>query len=829
MVNEEVDLAIVVVHEEVFAGGYLKIPQSLFFLGRGGNRGGGGFRDRSENNFQSNTDNDEPMKTFSGWPNVKPAAIPFESADQYTDNKIPSGTFEFALSHIEQCNDFFIQLYSKEKELLELNNTLQKEYQDAPELNLSSMKINQACLAKSSDDCWYRAVLLNTNLIKTQVRFIDFGDTIDLETRTIRQLAKKFSSLPPYAYRCTLNNVRSNENISTDELSSKCVGRQFHGLIEKKTSDERYFLQSDDFQRLMIDIKAIEKNLPCSIVYIDSDQHQFYIQDDSKTMEQIDEEVKVEIDLPPEDIQVNAMVISTFEDAPYRAVIQADLEENVRVYFVDYGNTNICSKISLKKCPEQLQKYPPQAKRCQLSDRSVNDLDQVYKQLDDYIESADVTYAIIHQVDDLHHVLLSINGECWNEKYDDQSSTITTATTVQERERPASASGKRNNDAILSPNGNSMSSSMNIKRQKNGSEPIELTSMAYREGMLVYIDQNKPMVYLQLIPESETILERIDGLVDTIVEENQRPSSYDIGEDVLAQFTKDNRHYRARIESYSTSTELYTVYFLDYGNMEENVRKEQLFSYSEQLKTIPAQAQGYHLDKITSSTWLNVLRPILEDKVDETMEFYFIDPTNSIIHLKLDDENRFYTQPKTFTANISGSYDDCFYIHILPDADVLVCEMDELLQAHAKEQQSNHIWKSNDLCIVFHSERNVHFRGRILSMNDEKYNVQCIDYGHVLFNITEENLYLLTDEDLIKREPLARQCRLYGVDEKEQFKAIEEMIRHINPMERVTITIDNDQNAPCMFVMLFRENNEIVNDRFIRVRYLSKSCEISYL
>lgn len=379
---------------------------------------------------------------------------------------------------MEHNNDFFIQLYSKEKELTTLTDDLQKEYKDAPEINLASMKINQACLGKSSDNCWYRAVLLSTDIRKTHVRFIDFGDTIELASGTIRQLAKKFSTQPPYAYRCMLKHVRTNGNLPTNTIINRCAGQRFHGQIEKKTPEDIYLLQSKDLQSLMIDIKAIEKNPSCLIVYVDSDQHQFFIQDDPDTMEKIEAEVHVDIDLPQEDIQVDTMAISTFKDAPYRAIIQEDLDDDVRVYFVDYGNINICSKKSLKKCPDQLKNYPHQAKRCQLSPIANQDLDQAYQQLEHHIESEVVTYTIVKKINDFFEVLLYIGGECWNEKFvnehsfetDEQSSTTTTATTVKERERPISANGKRNNEEIFSPTDTSINQSNNVKRQKSDSE-----------------------------------------------------------------------------------------------------------------------------------------------------------------------------------------------------------------------------------------------------------------------------------------------------------------------------------------------------------------------
>jgi hypothetical protein len=467
----------------------------FFFIGRGGfsdrgNRGGGrpgGFGDRNENVFRPNSDNNDSVKTFSGWPNVKSTANRFEAGDQFIENEIPKESFQFVLSHIEKSNDFFIQLYSKENELSQLTETLQIEYKDAPELNINLIKINQACLAKSSDDCWYRAIILTTGLTKIKIRFIDFGDTIDVDIKTIRQLAKKFCLTSPYAYRCTLKNVENNENINTNEIIDKCANQKFNGKIEKKTSDDKYILQSEDFEKLMIDIKAIKKYISCFIVYIDTDKHQFYIQDDHQTMEKINNEVTTNDEqLSSEDIYLNSMVISTFEDKPYRAIIQSDLDENVSVYFVDYGNTNICSKTSLKKCNEQLKNYPPQAKRCELYDISINDLDQIFKKLEEYIEYDKTEISIVNQNDNLLNVRLYIDDECFNEKFQNIDINDQSSTTVKEQERPISVTGKRNNEEILSPVGNSLSKSMNIKRQKSESETeginmkfIELTSSSF--------------------------------------------------------------------------------------------------------------------------------------------------------------------------------------------------------------------------------------------------------------------------------------------------------------------------------------------------------------
>ncbi|CAF4012309.1 unnamed protein product [Rotaria sp. Silwood2] len=461
--------------------------------GRGGGRGGrtGGFEDRSDNDFRSNSDNNDSMKTFSGWPNVKTPVKTFEAGDHFIENEIPQETFQFVISHIETSNDFFIQLYSKADELSTLTDTLQNEYTNAPELNLNSIEINQVCLAKSSDQCWYRAIILSNNITKINVRFIDFGDTIDIDKKSIRQLEKKFSLTPPYAYRCMLENIEVNENFDRNKIIEKCAEQIFNGKIEKKLSNNKYLLQSDNFQKLMIDINAIKlkskTNIKCHIIYINFDKYEFYIQDDNETMTKINNKITTtttdEISL--DNIQINSMVISLYDNKPCRAIIQADLNENVRLYFVDYGYTNICSKTSLKQCNEQLKTYSYQAKRCQLYDISSNMLDEAFKKLNEYIKIDNIEISIVNQDDDLYHVIIYIDNECFNEKFSKQSNIIdqhettsdindqsstTTATTVKEQERPMSITGKRNSEEISSPSGNSLNASMNIKRQKSESD-----------------------------------------------------------------------------------------------------------------------------------------------------------------------------------------------------------------------------------------------------------------------------------------------------------------------------------------------------------------------
>ena len=617
---------------------------------------------------------------------------------------------------------------------------------------------------------------------------MDFGDTLDVENRQLRLLEKKFCLQAPYAYRCSPKEEIQGE---IGQITDACAGKDFRGRL--LSSNQRFVLQSDEFQALLR--PAAPKRLPCDLVYLDFDHQQIFLQENPSLMEKIRSEVEKEFstNASPSDLQCSAIVLSMFEEAPYRARVESHDEERVQVYFVDYGNAARCEKKDLKQCSDDLKRYPYQARACRLSGVPSMDLEQ----LEEYL---DVDGLEVCRVDDGNEVLLYHHGQCLNQLQSDEEHS-TTGTTVKEQDRPTT--NKRNNDQILSPPSVSVNQSINVKRKKSESEVAH-------QATLTHLDAQHPWVYLQLLPESESLLEQINTLISKIVDDNQHQPSYQIDDLVIAQFTEDDNHYRARIQSYHEDRQCYTVYFIDYGNTDTNVKEEQLFSVSKELEQIEGQARRVRLEKISEQRWTSRLRSKLEkEKLNDLVEFRYLNDEKSVIDLQVDDDDDDDVQ--TFTANISGTQKDSFYVHLLPEADSLICEMAELIDTHPRDHLADDkSWSVDDLCIVFDRDEDQYFRGRLLN---DHFDVQCIDYGKILVDLTKENLYVLNDDDVLRRAALAQPCRLFGVNEENQIKAIEEVIRHIDPNELVTITVQSKDDG-YLQVMLFRENNEIVNDQF---------------
>ncbi|CAM4748884.1 unnamed protein product [Rotaria magnacalcarata] len=758
-----------------------------------------------------------------------------------------------------------------------------------------------------------------------KIRFVDFGDTTEVNLKTIKSLAKKHCSVAPYAYQCTFENIQTLNNVNIENLINQCSGKNFNGKIKGKFSGNKFALDSDDFLKVLLDINAITlkpvvtlKRIPCLIVHIESDQHQFFIQDDKETADKIAEQILVEEpnssvlssdevkQLPPETI-----VIAQFENEPYRAIIQSDeSDDNVIVWYVDFGNTSLCSKTSLKQCSKELSSYPNQSKRCQLYGILSDKIDDAFTYLRDISDSENVEISIVKEKSLLSNVLLYADDICVNEKFGCDLNAIETSdtnvntgdqattTTVNEQEQPQipltieqppsvveqppsvveqppsvveqppsvveqppsvveqppsvvetpssiveqppsvveqppsvvetpSSIVEQSPSVVEQPTNDDVLSQNEILEpaEFDSNEPKEEESQ-YRTGLLTHMEMDKPYIYLQLLPESVPILERIHELIDKIVLEQLHNSSYAIGDHVIAKFSEDDEHYRARIESYSSTSNLYTVYFLDYGNLDENVPVDHLYSYSGELEAIEPLVRRYLLNQVTIETWTKTVQSIIEEKLNDNIEFTIIDENNSIIDVKFDDaiyadhvqeyveqiESSIIEQTKSFAANISATDKDSFYIHILPDDNLRVCELEEYLKTCDKQRK--HIWAINDRCIVGNDEEHF-YRGQILATDDNKYHVKCIDYGNILENINDGHLFVLSDVRILEQLPLAQQCRLYGIDDSNQIKVINDIIKNIPTTECVTVDIENDENYQLWLVKLTRENNDVINDHYL--------------
>ncbi|CAF4266503.1 unnamed protein product, partial [Rotaria magnacalcarata] len=104
-------------------------------------------------------------------------------------------------------------------------------------------------------------------------------------------------------------------------------------------------------------------------------------------------------------------------------------DDNVIVWYVDFGNTSLCSKTSLKQCSKELSSYPNQSKRCQLYGILSDKIDDAFTYLRDISDSENVKISIVKEKSLLSNVLLYADDICVNEKFGCDLNAIETSDT----------------------------------------------------------------------------------------------------------------------------------------------------------------------------------------------------------------------------------------------------------------------------------------------------------------------------------------------------------------------------------------------------------------
>lgn len=179
----------------------------------------------------------------------------------------------------------------------------------------------------------------------------------------------------------------------------------------------------------------------CQVVHIEAAQRRFYAQKDADIVAEIEELLQHEDEqvaaLSPDELAklpAGAVVIAYYEDAPYRAVVQSTAsDEQVNVRFVDFGNSSLCPKTSLKACNEKLSSYPHQSIECQLHGVPSDQVDKAYEYLEQHSDSEELSIALVTERDGLSSVLLFDKDECINARfgYDPDSEETVASAQVQ--------------------------------------------------------------------------------------------------------------------------------------------------------------------------------------------------------------------------------------------------------------------------------------------------------------------------------------------------------------------------------------------------------------
>ncbi|KAI8501531.1 Tudor domain containing 15 [Branchiostoma belcheri] len=322
----------------------------------------------------------------------------------------PPGTKErIYMSHIISPHQFWVQLHSYKYDITELMEGIlaHKHEMDKPASLLHDIQTGTICAALGSDDpsnVYYRGIVKSIMDDNTaDVYFVDYGDSQKTPRSNIKYLPPEFAVLPMQAIECTLKDIQPNpewtdevrnyfEMVTLDkELVGEVVGKSSEGKLYVQLKERRGGLTLDIRDMLIKEgfAKSIKEDsvhgfketklefgkeyemyvsnaqgpgdftcqLPESLDLIDT------IAEELQNLSQTAKEV------PSCDIKPGKACMAKYseDDCWYRAqVLSSSTTGEVKVRFVDFGNTETVSANTLKELNQRMAEIPAQSIECSL-------------------------------------------------------------------------------------------------------------------------------------------------------------------------------------------------------------------------------------------------------------------------------------------------------------------------------------------------------------------------------------------------------------------------------------------------------------------------------
>ncbi|GIX89754.1 hypothetical protein CDAR_245581 [Caerostris darwini] len=368
------------------------------------------------------------------------------SVPKFLHPNVPLGNQEGYVTVVNTPHDFFIQLATCEDSLNELSSELSEICDSAS--SIQNPNIGYACCAKfSEDNNWYRAEIVSLQETMANVIFVDYGNTDFVPINSLKYLNEKFLGIPPYAISCKLNGIVSTceqwpevainafqdmvldcplgitfvskdipaiVNISKDDkdVAQSLIDMELANVdtcpeTEEAYADDHLTTVEDQLHSLPSDLsypqrKLSSSKLPVKISYVDS-YDKFYIMPlelstelDTvmKTLEILyssetrtnDTKASAPDVLEDPSISLPCVAKHSEDEAWYRAIITDIDGDNIYIFFVDYGYSEVSSLKNLRPLTPELIKIPPIAIECKMYAIQANEgkEPEIIKKLEEY-------------------------------------------------------------------------------------------------------------------------------------------------------------------------------------------------------------------------------------------------------------------------------------------------------------------------------------------------------------------------------------------------------------------------------------------------------------
>uniref|UniRef100_A0A8D0FF07 Tudor domain containing 6 n=1 Tax=Strix occidentalis caurina TaxID=311401 RepID=A0A8D0FF07_STROC len=151
------------------------------------------------------------------------------------------------ITHVEDPWTFYCQLERCADVLAQLMDNIDRLSETMTSIT-TSQKSGSLCLAKYTDNCWYRGLITKTKP-NTEVFFVDFGNTETIEKDHLLPLpsdACDILLLPMQAIKCSLADISNVPKEATTWFKQAVLERQLKAIVVAKKSDGKLLIELFD-------------------------------------------------------------------------------------------------------------------------------------------------------------------------------------------------------------------------------------------------------------------------------------------------------------------------------------------------------------------------------------------------------------------------------------------------------------------------------------------------------------------------------------------------------------------------------------------------------
>ncbi|XP_071949059.1 uncharacterized protein [Antedon mediterranea] len=204
---------------------------------------------RGKNSYR----NDGKTSTYNGYQhqpsnfqkfnnqNIPPSPVMAEKCEMMS---LKEGKIETAMIYVANGpSSFYVQVNqpTSVRAIQQISDPMSEDYSNIKEVHLPV--VGELCIAKFSDDYWYRAEVLSIGTNKLNVKFIDYGNIDPVKKEDVRRIKEPYSKIPVVAIHCALHGAPITDNPKdkqsqefAEKFVNKVVGVKRVGITPKGVS-----------------------------------------------------------------------------------------------------------------------------------------------------------------------------------------------------------------------------------------------------------------------------------------------------------------------------------------------------------------------------------------------------------------------------------------------------------------------------------------------------------------------------------------------------------------------------------------------------------------